>query len=248
MSCSGLEAASPVPSARIARPPLMSSSAAACFASRPGARSVTRATSVPTCRPGCKRGDGRKRGERFQRRPARSRRRIEDRREEVIRREDAVEPELRGARGDRERPGGIGGEHGERHPQVQPGASSTNAAAPTTPAWLPSAATTIGTSGRIAAASTVAAVGGPRRIEEQVARFGDAAGHHDDLRVEDVHEPGDPSPSQRPTSVEDRDRDGVAVPCSPGDHRPGDPAPVGRRSARARIVAAPSRTAARPLG
>ena len=53
ISCSGFDAASPVPSARIAFPLLIWSSAAACFARSPGARNVTRATSVPTCNAGC---------------------------------------------------------------------------------------------------------------------------------------------------------------------------------------------------
>ena len=64
--------------------------------------------------------------------------------------------------------------------------------APMAAACSPSSAASIGTSGRWSAASTRLAVGGPGGAEDEVAGLGQPTRDHDHIRVEDVHEVGQP--------------------------------------------------------
>ena len=91
----GSEARSPVPSARIARPPDIASSAAACFARIPGRTKRDAGHHGPDVHPRVARRHRREQRERLQRGSVRTRGRIEDRREEVVGREHPVDARAR---------------------------------------------------------------------------------------------------------------------------------------------------------
>ncbi len=131
----------------------------------------------------------------------------------MVRGEHRVVPVLRGAASGGERLRRIGGEHREGQPELHACSSSAITPAPIAAASGPSAAGTIGTSGRYGAALDGLRGGRPSRREQHIRGARDATADHDDLRIEDVHEPGDPLAETPPDARDDGRRHGVSLPC-----------------------------------
>ena len=183
-------------------------------------------------------GHGRQERERLERGTVGPRRRIERRREEVVGREDPVE--ARAPRpGSRPASGRSGSavNTGSDTPIFNAVDSRASAAAPTTPASLPSMA---GTSGTVR--PTVRRLHRPterlaRRLSNSSPASATPSADHDHLGIEHVHEAADPLAQPPPDLREDRDRDGVPVLSRRRHHGSGHPlgiaaAPGPRRRVR----------------
>ena len=177
------------------RPPLMSSSAAACFARRPAERSEARVTSVPILTrvvtaaiaasvayaSSDGRSDGARGGKKWSNAKSPSNPSSSAWRANASTRSASLD--------DIGRTSPI---RSRAHERTRPSSSSARVAAPTAPASLPSCAATIGTRGRCSGALDRVDERRARGFEQQVAGDDRPAADDDDLRVQDVHEPRDP--------------------------------------------------------
>ena len=232
-ACSAFETESPAPSPRIARPPLISSSAAACFARVAAGRSEALETRVPTWssgwraataariangssagRPGAP-GGNRWSGANAPSYPAAA---------------------ARGRR--RQRTPRIGREHRQAEPELHPATASQRQERRADRAGVVAERRRHDRHLRAGRRHPP----GRRRTRSRsgasrsLTRLARASPDHDDLRIEDVHQPCDTLAEPPPHLGEDPDRHGVVRVGRLGDELAGHPSGVAVREPRDRAV------------